>query len=422
MSLYDEYVDPNIGSLLEQLCPDGVEIVRMRDVVLKGSKFDWTENDFAEYVDLSSVDPATCKIGQTTTVTSENHPSRAQQKIEAGDVLFGTTRPLFMRTAIVPQELDGHVASTGYCALRANLDRVLPTYMFYVLRTQAAYKFIENYQSEGGYPAISDKLLKRFEFPLPPLEVQQQIVDILDTFSDLGASLRREKELRQEQFEHYRDALLDFDAVGQGYVSPALEQQLEQLCPDGVEMVRLGEVTTLGKRNEAPKNMRGDSVHLYSLPAFDTGNGPEMVAPTSIKSSKRVIEGKVVLAPKLNPHKPRVWLVNEPSSDAYASSEYHLFYPREKVINLSFLHFEITTELPTLLSLVNKGSNSHQRLSAEHYQNLEIPLPPLEVQQQIVGELDMFADYINGLDREIELRQQQFEFYRERLLSLPVKD
>lgn len=119
-----------------------------------------------------------------------------------------------MRLTIIPDEFDKQIASTGYCVLRANEGEVLPEWIYFNLKTLGFQTYLENNQSGSAYPAISDKLLKEFQIPLPPLETQTQIVAILDKFDTLihsiSEGLPREIELRQKQYEYYRELLLDF--------------------------------------------------------------------------------------------------------------------------------------------------------------------------------------------------------------------
>ena len=108
-------------SYLEKLL-DGVEVVwkTLEDITLRTSNIKWREVIRSyRYIDLTSVDIATKKITETTEITKNNAPSRAQKLVDENDVIFATTRPTQQRFCLIDSEYAGEVASTGYCILRA---------------------------------------------------------------------------------------------------------------------------------------------------------------------------------------------------------------------------------------------------------------------------------------------------------------
>ena len=197
-----------IERLLAELAPDGVPYRTIQEVSSKGSSIRWAEvgDRTFRYIDLASVDRLTHRLGETEVICAENAPSRARQVVHTDDVIFATTRPLQMRWAVVPTELDGHIASTGYCVIRPDTSAIESGFLAHFLGTAEFAAHIERFQTEGNYPAISDQRVREFRIPVPPLEVQQEIVEILDKFTELEAEL----EARRKQYEYYRDKLLTF--------------------------------------------------------------------------------------------------------------------------------------------------------------------------------------------------------------------
>ena len=200
-----------------ELAKVGFEWKTLGEVVLPTNNIKWDESDLSyRYIDLSSVDKDNNNIGETLEITSKNAPSRAQKIVKKDDVIFATTRPTQMRSALIPPNLDGQIASTGYCILRANQNEVLPKWIYYNLQIDEFKIYLQGKQSGTAYPAISDGLIKQFKIPIPPLSVQSEIVAILDTFDTLVNSicegLPKEIQLRQKQYEYYRERLLTFDA------------------------------------------------------------------------------------------------------------------------------------------------------------------------------------------------------------------
>jgi len=109
-----------IDDLIAGLCPGGVPFEPLGKLVKRGTNIKWADvrAQAFQYIDLTSVDRVTHAISDTETITSETAPSRAQQIVREGDVLFGTTRPMLKRYCVISAEFDGQIASTGYCVLR----------------------------------------------------------------------------------------------------------------------------------------------------------------------------------------------------------------------------------------------------------------------------------------------------------------
>lgn len=197
---------------------DGVQTVQLAKCTEKISKIKWEEADYLyEYIDLSSVDREMHSILTTTTINKESAPSRAQQIVETDDVLFGSTRPMLKRSCLVSEQHNQQVCSTGFCVLRANKSIILPKWIYFNINTTDFYNHVEMYQKGASYPAISNADIKKYEIPLPSLEEQQRIVDILDRFdalcNDISIGLPAEIDARQKQYEYYRDKLLTFKEI-----------------------------------------------------------------------------------------------------------------------------------------------------------------------------------------------------------------
>ncbi|WP_217267052.1 restriction endonuclease subunit S [Vibrio cholerae] len=204
---------------LEKLL-DGVDVVwfPISEVTERTTNIKWREtSESHQYIDLTSVSVDTKKIIETTEVKASNAPSRAQKLVKKDDVLFATTRPTQMRYCLIDEEYDGAVASTGYCVLRVKRDVTLPKWILHLISSSDFKKYLEENQSGSAYPAISDAKVKDFSIPIPcpdnpekSLAIQAEIVRILDAFTAMTAELTAELNLRQKQYEYYRDLLLSF--------------------------------------------------------------------------------------------------------------------------------------------------------------------------------------------------------------------
>ena len=201
-----------------------VEMKKLGELCQQISNIKWkNEKNSFQYIDLTSVDRETHEIINTTKIDSSNAPSRARQIVKENDVLFGTTRPMLKRSTFISKEFDGQICSTGYCVLRPNQEIVKPRYIYHHINSSLFYQYVETHQQGASYPAISDADVKNFTIPLPPLDIQQRIVNVLDNFdaicSDLKIGLPAEIDARKKQYEYYRDLLLTFASSGNTILS-----------------------------------------------------------------------------------------------------------------------------------------------------------------------------------------------------------
>ena len=132
------------------------------------------------YIDIGSVSQAAKVIQDPPVIIGEEAPSRARQIVRGGDILVSTVRPNLNAVALVPDELDGSTASTGFSILRPDDARLDRNYLFHWVRTQAFVSEMMRQATGQSYPAVSDKIVKASQIPLPPLEEQRRIARILD--------------------------------------------------------------------------------------------------------------------------------------------------------------------------------------------------------------------------------------------------
>jgi len=114
--------------------------------------------DSFTYVDISSVDKDTKRITEPQTIFVDDAPSRARKEIRANDVLV----------AIVPPQYDNQIASTGFCVLRSDTERLDPNYLFYFAQTKTFISHLTDLSTGAGYPAVSDDDILDTRIPLPP--------------------------------------------------------------------------------------------------------------------------------------------------------------------------------------------------------------------------------------------------------------
>lgn len=160
-----------------------------------------------KYLDITSIDNSKFQVISPKDNLGKNAPSRARQKVRSGDTLFSTVRTYLKNIAMVPPELDGQVASTGFCVLNPS-DEVDSKFVFYFVQNDEFVSKLTPLQRGTSYPAVRDTDVFSQEIPLPPLPEQHRIVAEIETqFTRLDASvasLRR----AQANLRRYRASVL----------------------------------------------------------------------------------------------------------------------------------------------------------------------------------------------------------------------
>ena len=400
-----------IDDVVKELCPNGVPFESLGQLLERGTSIRWTEvpGQAFQYIDLTSVDPSAHSIGDTTPITSENAPSRAQQVVREGDVLFGTTRPMLKRYCVVPPQLDGHIASTGYCVLRPKANRLLTNFLFHLMGTAAFYLFIEANERGASYPAISDGVIKEFVIPIPPLEVQHEIVRILDLFQSLEAELEK----RRQQYAYYRDHLLTFPDPG-----------VRRVAMGDVGMF-FGGLTGKSKADFADGNARFVSyVNVFNHIAVDL-QCDDLVRVDPGERQRRLARGDILFTgssetpDEVGMSSVVTQEVSEPTflnsfSIGYRTSNPDLLDP--EFAKHLFRSSGMRQQIVRTASGVTRFNVSKARLA-----KVEFPVPSREAQVRIAAVLDTFDALVNdltiGLPAELNARRKQYEYYRDRLLT-----
>jgi len=207
------------------------EIKKLGDVIQKTETTDPTKKPESEftYIDVSSVNNQGFFVENTSTIIGKDAPSRARKLIRTNDVIFATVRPTLKRIAIIEEELNKQVCSTGYFVLRAK-ENIHYKLLFYFLLTDGFISKMEILQKGASYPAVTDGEVRNQIIAYPKsLPEQQYIVSILDeAFAAIAkAKANAEQNLKnaKELFESYLQGV--FENKLHGNKSNALEDLCE---------------------------------------------------------------------------------------------------------------------------------------------------------------------------------------------------
>ncbi|OFV29408.1 restriction endonuclease subunit S [Neisseria sp. HMSC15C08] len=282
-----------------------------------------------------------------------------------------------------------------------NEQDVLLKYVYYWLDT------LPNSLTDGDHKRQWISNFSNKEIPIPPLEIQQKIVKILDKFTELEATLEATLEaelaLRKRQYQYYRDFLLDVDNQIGG-VADDYKGRLKD-----VVWKTLGEVFEMkaGKHISAGNILDNSNVD-YIYPCFG-GNGQRGYVNEYSHSGNYVLIGR---------QGALCGNVQRVDGTFYATEHAVVVKPKLEVDMSWAFH------MLNMMNLNQYASKSAQPgLAVGKLETLHIPIPPLPEQEKIAAILDKFDTLTNsiseGLPHEIALRRKQYEYYREQLLAFP---
>ncbi|MCY4051083.1 MAG: restriction endonuclease subunit S [Gammaproteobacteria bacterium] len=248
---------------------------------------------------------------------------------------------------------------------------------------------------KSSFPSVNMNGFRKFKFPIPfpdnpekSLAIQGEIVRILDTFMELTTELTTELTARKKQYEYYREKLLTFDDAD-------------------VEWRPLGEVAEFCRGTAITKMQSTDG----DIPVV--ANGP---VPTYFHGEHNR-EGETVVVARSGAYAGYVSYWNRPIflTDAFS------IHPQSKVIQSRFVYYLLQNKQGQIHAMKKGAGVPHVRV--KEVQKYDVPIPSLAEQQRIVSILDKFdaltTSLTEGLPREIELRQKQYEYYRDLLLNFP---
>lgn len=260
-------------------------------------------------------------------------------------------------------------------------ENLFTRYLYYCLRNLQEQIYAT--KKGGGVPHVHISDVKDFQIPLPPLAIQTRIVEILDHFTNLTANLTAELNLRRKQFEHYREKLLSLDGV------------------EGVEWKKLGEVCDVVVGGEPPKDVTIEKDDNHPFPIW--GNGKDIYG--FCNSYK--IECDAVAISSIGANTGAIFF-----HQAYFTPIIRLkvLLPKDEKLVSRYLYYACSK-----IDFKSKKS-SVPNMSAADVKSKKIPVPPLATQHSIVSILDKFTALIENIEKELALRQKQYEYYREELL------
>ena len=233
---------------------------------------------------------------------------------------------------------------------------------------------------------LSMKGLRSYSIPVPPLEVQCEVVRILDSFQELDDALTAEIEARKTQLGAYRDELLG--------------SRLEKICPNGVEYKKVKQVATIRNGKDHKSLADGD------IPVYGSGGVMRYVDTASYDKPSVLLPRKGSLN--------NVFYVDTPFWNV--DTIFHTVINECLVVPKYFYYVMCCAHIE------NYGTEgARPSLTQSILNGIYIPVPPIDVQQDIVATLDAMQSLIDALRSERDARRRQFAYYRDKLLAFPER-
>ncbi len=158
-----DYPTKNIGQVID------------KNIIRASKRF--AGEDIIEYLDISSIDNTSKSVIGTTSYILSKAPSRARYVLQENDILYSTVRPNLQNIAVNPYSGDNIIGSTGFCVLRCT--GVTTGFMWGVITSAQFTDKMVSLASGANYPAVTDKVVHDYEFPLPPMDEQMRFDDII---------------------------------------------------------------------------------------------------------------------------------------------------------------------------------------------------------------------------------------------------
>ena len=292
---------------------------------------------------------------------------------------------------------EGRIWVNNHAHILKENERALLRYLYYSLQCTDVSDIVR-----GVPPKINQANMRNIPIPIPSLSEQQRIVSILDTFTSSISNLKQQIEERRKQYEYERDLLLDLEG------KEGVEwKRLSEICEikgeyglsvpskpfDGVRYIRITDITDDGKLNS--DCVSADYNEITKVPLEE---GDLLFARTGATVGKTLM------------------YLKEYGKCLYAGYLIRYRVNREVVLPKYVFHFTHSNKY-NLWVKSNLVEGAQPNINAQKYNSLEIPIPSLQEQSRIVSILDTFEQSISNLEEQLAMREKQYEYYRNQLLT-----
>ena len=404
-----------LEELIEKLCPDGVEYKTIEEVCINVFSGGTPKTSTKEYYDgdipwLRSGEVNFNEITRTEKFITEKGLSASSAKwIRSNSVLIALTGATVARSAV---NVIPVTANQSVCAMETDDDIINYKFLYYCIENM--YRVIKG-QAQGALTSINLSIVKKITVPVPPLEVQEEIVKLLDNFTELTAELTEkltaELTARKKQYEYYRDELLTSDNSTDQF-------RLGEICDIYLGLTATPTYTDSGVKFISAQNTSGDYLDLENDKYISRQDFEKATSNAKPKKGD-------LLFTRVGSNLGHPVIVDTDEDLCIFVSLGFLRVKDKQTVLTPFLKYWMNTDMFWSQVRKNVHGAAKVNLNTGWLKDFEIAIPSLEEQQRIVDILDRFDKLCNdiseGLPAEIEARQKQYEYYRDKLLTFKEK-
>lgn len=373
-----------LNELIKELCPDGVEYRGLHEVL--------TIKNGSDYKQFGTGNIPVYGSGGIMTYIDRyayNKPSVLIPRKGSIDKLYYVEEPFWNVDTIFYTDID--------------VSQVIPRFVYFCLQME----HLEQYNTAGGVPSLTQKVLNKIKLPVPPLEVQREIVRVLDSFTLLTAELTAELTARKKQYNFYRDTLIQKECKSE-------KVKLNTICEiyDGTHQTP--QYTNSGIPFVSVENIDD----LYGTQKFIS---PEAYAKYKIKPRTGDVFMTRITAGVIG----KCTVVDRDDDLAYYVS-LALLRPNADILDGKYLKYYLESGWGRReLSKWILWDATPTKINKDDIGRVLISVPPIDTQKRLVQVIEHFdticTDLNIGLPAEIEARQKQYEYYRDLLLTFAEK-
>ena len=398
-----------LEELIEQYCPDGVEYYKIKDVYkrIKG-----TPITAGKMKEIATPDGSVRIFAGGKTVIDANEKDIPNANITRVPAVL-----IQSRGVIDAVYYDKPFTFKNEMWAYTTFNQKSVKYLYYILKSNIQ-TFRDAASGMGALPQISLGVTEEFEIPVPPLPVQEEIVRILDAFTELQAELQAELQKRKQQYNYYLDNLLNFKNINRG----GYQAEVRWMKMSEVFEIRNGYTPSKAKK----EFWEGGTIPWFRME--DIRQNGRILSDSILHITPKGVKGK------------GLFKANSFILATTATIGEHALIIADSLANQQFTNLSIRKSLENELSVkyvyyyffvidewckANTNVSNFASVDMSKFYNLLIPIPSIAEQQRIVAILDRFdtltTDLTQGLPAEIEKRRQQYEYYRDKLLTFKRK-
>ena len=403
-----------LDELIRELCPDGVEYKKLGEIatVLRGAsprpikKYITDDPDGVNWIKIGDVPVGSKYITQSEEKITKEGAEKSRY-VRRGDFILSNSMS-FGRPYILA--IDGCIHD-GWLSIANFEDVFISDYLYYLLSSSVVQQEMKKRASFGGaVQNLNADIVKALDLPIPPLEIQREIVRMLDSYTksvvELQKQLTAELTARKTQYNYYRDYLLSYKDNVKKYTIAELADTNIGLATSVTQHKRNSGIVLIHNSDIQPNKVILKSFEYVSEEFAE-------------KNKKKILRKGDIITVHTGDVGTSAVIDDEFDGAIGFTTITTRIRDRKKITPEYLCHYLNSQQCKRDIESVTISDRNN--LNQKSYETLTVPVPPLDVQNRMVNVLDNFekicSDLNIGLPAEIEARQKQYEYYRDKLLT-----